>query len=82
MEAVHARVRYLMGEVIESGIVTRLDIDPMKVIRGAEAANMQTVVIMGYDESGEEYFASSIANRANVLWLTERLRTVILTDED
>lgn len=34
---------------------------------------------IGYDADGAEYFASSIADGADVLWLLERLKQQLLT---
>ena len=33
---------------------------------------------MGYTETGEEYFASSIADGGDVLWLMERMKAALL----
>lgn len=37
------------------------------------------IVVLGYDPAGEEYFASSIADGADVIWLLERLKLKLLT---
>lgn len=68
-----------MGDVVTLGNITTLDIDPAQVLDGA--AHLNTVIVMGYDEDGEEYFASSITSRSDILWLTERFRIRVLTDE-
>jgi len=63
-----------MGEIVEAHIVTHSDTDTQRVIQSAHDAGLEGVVIMGYDKKGEEYFASSYADGAVVLWLVERLK--------
>lgn len=48
------------------------------VIQGAVEAKMKDIVIIGYDENGMEYFASSNADGGVVLWLLERLKKMLL----
>ena len=68
--------------VIEWGGITRLDIDPDKVLCAARAANLTEVVILGYTSDGEEYFASSRAAGSPVLWLLERSKLKLLQTVD
>lgn len=68
-----------MGEVIILNNVTSLDIPADRVLDKAfEQMDLKQVVILGYDKDGEEYFASSIANGTEVLWLLERLKKKLL----
>lgn len=48
---------------------TRLDIPPKRVIKAARKAKLADVVVVGYTEEGEFYFASSVADGAEVLWM-------------
>lgn len=66
-----------MGNVIELPVVTRLDLDPDRVLTKA-VGKCELVVILGYDKEGEEYFASSVADGGTVLWLMERLKKKLL----
>ena len=66
-----------MGEVIQLGGVTRLDIPADRVLEGA-MGKLKSVVVIGYDEAGEEYFASSIADGGEVLWLLERCKQELM----
>jgi hypothetical protein len=60
--------------------ITRRDLDPGVVLDAAR--HLECVVVLGYDADGEEYFASSIADGADVLWLLERLkRKLLVTDQ-
>ena len=67
------------AQVIRLGAVTRHDIPAEVVLEAARAAGMRCVVVAGYDADGEEYFASSIADGADVLWLLERMKLNLLT---
>ena len=53
--------------------ITRLDLDPDRVIDAAKG-KLTDVVILGHDIDGEEYFASSQADGGTVLWLMERAK--------
>jgi len=39
---------------------------------------LKSVLVIGYDEAGEEYFASSIADGGDVLWLLERCKQELM----
>lgn len=71
-----------MGDVVDLNVVTRLDIDPIKVIDGAAKYNLKSVVILGYTEARDEYFASSIADGADVVWLLERSKHKLMAITD
>lgn len=68
------------GNVVYPSFVTRLDIPAERVV-AAVPSEMQSVVIMGYDADGDEYFASSIADGGTVLWLMERMKLALLKVE-
>ncbi len=57
---------------------------PEKVIDEAKKADLQTVVIIGFDADGREYFDSSVQSGGTVLWLLERTKLKLLrtTDND
>lgn len=67
-----------MGDVIKFDGITRLDIPANDVLGGAVDANLESAVVMGYDQEGEFYFASSIANGPDVLWLMENLKKMLI----
>lgn len=62
--------------------ITTLDIEPQRVIDSAAEAGLTDVVVLGYDKNGDEYFASSVADGAEVLWLLERLKLKLLRIAD
>jgi hypothetical protein len=66
--------REMTAEVLPFTGITRLDTDPSRVLAGAQDANLTEVVVIGVDADGEEYFASSQADGAAVLWHLERAK--------
>jgi hypothetical protein len=66
-----------MTNVIDAPIVTRLLLNPERVLEAA-LGKLSDVVIIGYTHDGEEYFASSEANGAEVVWLLERAKLQLL----
>lgn len=69
-----------MGKVIPLGCVTKLDIPVDRVLDSAKD-NLNSVVLMGYDKEGELYFASTMADGGEVLWLIEQLKLQLLSVE-
>lgn len=69
------------GNVVALGAVTSLDIPPDRILAAALTQGLQQVVIMGYDADGDEYFASSVADGGDVLWLMEKLKIQLLNSE-
>ncbi len=61
----------MSDNVVDLGNVTKLDLPPNRILSKALDGNLQSVVLMGYDEDGEFYFASSQADGGDVLWLLE-----------
>jgi|GEM_PF-2705635 len=59
--------------------ITKLDLPADQILGAAQEAGLRCVVVLGYDADGAEYFASSIADGADVLWLLERLKQQLLT---
>jgi hypothetical protein len=70
-----------MGDVLLFDGVTRLDLPPDHVLAQA-TGHLKSVVILGYDLDGVEYFASSLSDGADVLWLLERCKQQLLSKFD
>ena len=70
-----------MPKVIPLNNITYLDIPPDKILEAAKG-KLESVVILGFDKDEEEYFASSIADGADVLWLLEKCKKQLLEDEE
>jgi hypothetical protein len=60
---------------------TRLDLPPDRVLAAA-VGQLETVLVIGYTSDGDEYFASSTANGADVVWLLERTKLRLLRTVD
>ena len=61
-----------MGDVVSLGVQTTLEIPPEKVLRGAIEAKLTEVVIVGVDENGKRYFATSTGYGPDTLWHLQR----------
>jgi hypothetical protein len=70
-----------MSKVINLNNITHLDLPPDRILNEA-IGNMESVVILGYDKEENEYFASSIADGADVVWLLEKCKKYLLEIED
>ena len=71
-----------MGDVVDLDCLTTLPTDPQRVINNAAKAGLSSVVIVGFDSEGAEYFASSEADGGNALWHLERAKTKLLRMPD
>jgi hypothetical protein len=67
----------MTAKIILLGNVTCLDLPPDRILNAA-VGQMESVVILGYDKEGQEYFASSISDGGAVLWLLEQLKKQLL----
>lgn len=70
-----------VADVVVLDMQTRLDLDPSRIIDGAVAHKLETIVVLGHTADGHEYFASSIASGPEVLWLLKRLERALLAVE-
>ena len=61
-----------MSNVVELGCATKLDIPVEKILDSAGKAKLTGVIVIGFDDEGAEYFASSAADGAEVLWHLQR----------
>ena len=65
--------------------ITRIDSEADNVLRHA-LGELDSVVIVGYDKDGNEFYASNIADGANALWHLQRgihnLMTIVDKDTD
>lgn len=60
-----------MNEVINFPGITRLDLDPDDVLAGA-VGKLSEVVVIGFDQDGNDFFASSNADATQVHWCLAR----------
>lgn len=67
-----------MSNVVKFPGITRLDMDPERVLEAA-VGRLEGVVVLGLTKDGEEeYFASSYADGGTVMWLLERCKKKLL----
>lgn len=69
-----------MTNIVNLNCVTKLDLPADRILESA-FGKLESVVVIGYDRDGEEYFASSIADGGAALWLMERLKQKLLNVE-
>jgi hypothetical protein len=64
-----------MGDIIEFPNETKGDIPVSTVLDAAKL--LQMVVVMGYTEEGQEYFASSSGDLKENNWLADRFKDLL-----
>lgn len=62
-----------MGDVVELNLITKLDLDPDRLLQKA-IGQLDEVLIIGFTKDGGEYFASSKADASNPIYLCERAK--------
>jgi len=67
-----------MAVVVPFGGVTRLDLPTERVLDAARGHCTDGVVIVGFDDDGKLYFASSVADGGTALWLLEQAKKALL----
>jgi len=68
--------------VIMSPNVTSLDLTPARVLQMAFDAELESVVVVGYDKLGNEYYAATAGDPAETIWLFERSKHRIMRNLD
>lgn len=59
-------------------VETRLPVPVERILEAALESKMQRCIIIGEDENGELYFASSDADGGTVLWWMEKAKKALL----
>ena len=72
----------MSAEVLNFTGVTKLDLDPMRVLEATKDAGLTEVVICGVDADGGEYFASSVADAGTVGWHLDRAKWNLMRQVD
>lgn len=62
----------MADNVVPFNGITTLDLDPTRILQSALDCGMSSVVVVGFDKDGGEYFASAYADGADVVWHLER----------
>jgi hypothetical protein len=71
-----------VGDVVDFGGITRLPVDPERVLRGALEHGLERVMVVGVDAEGEEYFAASHPDGGTILWDMERAKHKLMQIAD
>ena len=66
-----------MSNVIPLGNITRLDL-PVDTILESAKTQLEGAILIGYDNDGELYFASTYADGGTVLWLLEQAKMALM----
>ena len=67
-----------MADVIEWPGITTLDLPAARILDRAKSANLSTAVVMGWKPDGSLYFASTVADGGDVLWLMATCKNALL----
>lgn len=65
--------------VRELGVISKVDIPPEKMLKAALEADLESCVIMGWGKKDDLYFASSIAEGGDVLWIIEQAKLALIS---
>lgn len=60
------------ANVAHFNVVTSFDIDPVSILAAAHNKGLVEVVVVGFTEEGEEYFASSISDAGQSMYHLQR----------
>lgn len=72
----------MSAEIVELDVVTSLDLPPERILRKAAEAGLTEVIVVGLCEDGSEYFGSSVADGADVVWHLERAKWRLMRQTD
>jgi hypothetical protein len=67
----------MSADIVNFPGISYLDLPPDRILEGA-SGKLDRVVVIGYTADGQEYFASSIADGGEVVWLMERMKLKLL----
>ena len=71
----------LSGTILPLHAARANDLPPRTVLQAAQVADLQSVILLGYDKNGEEYIATSHADRHQTLCLLNRAREMLIDPE-
>lgn len=57
---------------------TTLDIQPSEVLEAALLTDLSSAVVLGHQENGELFIASSKGSAGEILWLIEKCKLALL----
>lgn len=68
----------MADSIIPLGNITRLNIPTDRVLDACKGHCSAGVVVVGWDDDGQLYFASSIADGGDVMWLLEKAKQALM----
>lgn len=67
----------MTAKILDFTGITSRDIDPERVLIKAQG-QLQAVVVIGYDQDGDLYVATSYADGGDMLWALEQAKEKLL----
>lgn len=71
-----------MGEVVPGRFITTHNTSPDRALECAAEYGLKAVVLIGFDNDGDFFFASSQADSGEVLYFLERAKWELMKMED
>lgn len=71
-------IKLHIAKVIPLETITSLDISAERVLKAALEKKLKSAIIVGEDEDGSLYFASSLADGGAVLWWFEKAKKALM----
>ncbi len=68
-------------KVVEFTGSTRLDLPVDTILSKVKKAKLDEIIVIGFDEEGDFYFASSKGDGGDMLWLLEKAKKMLLDYE-
>ena len=67
-----------MSKIVELPVITKLDIPVERILRRAQEADLESVVVIGFTADGDFWFSSTQADGGDVIWLLEKAKLELL----
>lgn len=67
-----------IAQVLRFQGVTLRELPVSQILEQAAEADLGAIVVLGLDKDGEEYFAGSFSDGADVVWLMERAKLKLM----
>ena len=71
-----------MNNVVILPVVTRLDIPAERILTAALDEDLDSAIVIGRTKDGDIYFASSMPDGPEALWLLEKVKAALLAEAD
>ena len=68
----------MSAEIVNLPVVTRLDLDPNRVLDSVPREGLKGVIVIAEEDDGGFYFAASMASGPENLWLMEQAKMRLL----